>query len=165
MKYYLGLGSNLGNRQFYLRQALKMMEQRGLGKIMAKSSLYLTEPVGKKDQNWFLNAVVVLESELAPEELMQALLEIEENLGRKRKKGEKNLPRTIDLDILLADDIIFEGEGVVIPHPRVGERRFVLEPLCEIAQHLIEPHSKKKVSELLKDLKNDKKVIRLDEKL
>ena len=165
MKYYLGLGSNLGNRQFYLRQALKMMEQRGLGKIMAKSSLYLTEPVGKEDQNWFLNAVVVLESELAPEELMQALLEIEENLGRKRKKGEKNLPRTIDLDILLADDIIFEGEGVIIPHPRVGERRFVLEPLCEIAQHLIEPRSKKKVSELLKDLKNDKKVIRLDEKL
>ena len=165
MKYYLGVGSNLGNRQFYLRQALKMMEQRGLGRILAKSSLYLTEPVGAEDQNWFLNAVVVLESELAPEELMQALLEIEENLGRKRKKGEKNLPRTIDLDILLADDIIFEGEGVVIPHPRVGERRFVLEPLCEIAQHLIEPRSKKKVSELLKDLKNDKKVIRLDEKL
>lgn len=165
MRYYLGLGSNLGNCRFYLRQALKMMEQRGLGRILAKSSLYLTEPVGKEDQNWFLNAVVVLESELAPEELMQALLEIEEDLGRKRRKGEKNLPRTIDLDILLADDIILEEPGLVIPHPRISQRRFVLEPLSEVAEHLIEPRSQKEVRELLKELKDNKKVIRLDEKL
>ena len=164
MKYYLGLGSNLGDSQEIIRKALSLIEKRGLGEIIACSSLYLTEPVDMDSGGWFLNAVCAVESNLAPEKMMQELLAIEKELGRKRIKGKKNLPRTIDIDILIVDDIIYKSDTVIIPHPKIKERRFVLEPLSEIAPELVEPISKKTISELLANLTNNKKVIKLNEK-
>lgn len=163
MRYYLGLGSNLGEREENLRRSLKLIEERKIGEVILRSHLYETEPVGDKNQRWFLNAVVMIESELKPEGMMRELLAIEKELGRERITFKKNLPRTIDLDILLVDDRIIKGEDLIIPHPRIKERRFVLVPLIEIAGGLKDPESGRFFKEILAELKDDKKVNMLDE--
>jgi len=165
MRYYLGLGSNVGDSRFYLRKAIALIEKYNLGRVIAKSSLYRTEPIGNPAQDWYLNAVAIVESEQLPEKMMRGLLVIEKELGRKRKRGKRNLPRSIDLDILLVDDMIIKGQELIIPHPRMQERRFVLEPLAEIAPDLIHPLFKKGVRELLAEVKNSARVERLNEKL
>ena len=133
---YLGLGSNLGDRAAALDRARVLLEGRGFS-TLAKSSTWLTEPVGGPPQGWFLNEVLGGETALTPEELLAACLATEKELGRVR--GERNGPRTIDVDILFYDDLRHHSPGLVLPHPRLHERLFVLAPLSEIAPHLRHP--------------------------
>lgn len=144
---YLSLGSNLGDRAAYLRQALSDLKK--LGAIIRTSSIYETEPVGLKDQPWFLNLVVSLETKLAPQSLLNQTQAIERSLGRARTVP--NGPRTIDIDILFYDDIILSPPSLTIPHSRLHERRFVLAPLAELAAGLLHPRLQKSIQTLLKE--------------
>ena len=145
---YIGLGSNLGDRKTTLRMAIQRLEI--LGRIAGVSSLYETEPVGYLEQPSFLNAVIALETALAPVDLLGALLGIERDLGRVRSFP--NAPRTLDLDLLLVDDAIIDTPDLTLPHPRLHERPFVLVPLAEIAPELVLPGSGKTLQELLHTL-------------
>jgi 2-amino-4-hydroxy-6-hydroxymethyldihydropteridine diphosphokinase len=141
---YLSLGSNVGAREACLRDALSRLS--ATGRVVAVSSFYETEPVEFTSQPWFLNCAVALETEQSPQQLMAMILRIEEEMGRRRlqKKG----PRSIDIDILMFDDIVMDSKELTIPHPAMRERRFVLEPLAEIAPNAVHPVFKKTVSEL-----------------
>jgi 2-amino-4-hydroxy-6-hydroxymethyldihydropteridine diphosphokinase len=142
---YLSLGSNVGDREDHLRDALTRLQAQG--RIVSVSSFYETEPVEFTDQAWFLNCAVALETTKTPESLMEALLYVEQRMGRQRiqRKG----PRTIDIDILLFGDKIVDSAKLTIPHPAMHERRFVLEPLAEIAPEALHPALKKTIRELL----------------
>jgi len=142
---YLSLGSNVGDRENHLRDAISRLEKQG--RIISVSSLYETEPVEFTDQGWFLNCAVALETTDSPQKLMEELLHIEQEMGRQRtqKKG----PRIIDIDILLFDETVLDSEVVTIPHPAMQQRRFVLEPLAEIAPEAWHPVLKKTIRELL----------------
>lgn len=145
---YLSLGSNVGDRAAQLREAQARLG--AVGRVFAVSSFYETEPVEFTDQPWFLNCALALETSKTPQQLMSAILRIEEEMGRRRvqKKG----PRSIDIDILLFDDVIMNNAitapELTIPHPAMHQRRFVLEPLAEIAPELLHPVFKKTVREL-----------------
>jgi 2-amino-4-hydroxy-6-hydroxymethyldihydropteridine diphosphokinase len=141
---YLSLGSNLGDRASNLRSAIDHLG--AVGKVAAISSLYETEPVEVTDQPWFINCAVALETDLAPQELLAGLLAIERQMGRHRdrKKG----PRLIDLDVLLYEACEVHENDLTIPHPAMHERRFVLEPLAEIAPEVVHPMLKKTIREL-----------------
>ena len=130
---YLGLGSNLGDKAANLREALRLLygARSAAIALLTVSSLYRTKPVGYVEQDWFLNAAVHIKTSLSPRELLTQLIEIECELGRVRTR--RNGPRTIDLDILLWEDLVVNKDDLVIPHPRLHERLFVLEPLAEIA--------------------------------
>jgi len=145
---YLSLGSNLGDRAGQLREAIRRLATAG--RVAAVSSFYETEPVEFKEQPWFLNCAMALETSLAPMQLMTALLGIEQEMGRRRTQ-EKG-PRTIDIDILLYGGEVVDSAEVTIPHPAMQERRFVLEPLAEIAPEARHPVLKKTVRELLAEL-------------
>ena len=132
---YLSLGSNLGDRAANLRDAVERLG--ALGELTKQSSLYETEPVDVRDQPWFFNCVVELRTEKMPRQLMSALLDIEREMGRRRVQPKG--PRLIDIDILLFGRSIVNLEGVTIPHPALHERRFVLEPLAEIAPEVRHP--------------------------
>jgi 2-amino-4-hydroxy-6-hydroxymethyldihydropteridine diphosphokinase len=141
---YLSLGSNVGDRVANLNSAINRLQ--ALGKVLQVSSLYETEPVEFTAQPWFLNCVVELDTEKTPQELMTAILEIEQQMGRKRtlNKG----PRNIDIDILLFGNLTVSSKGLTIPHPALHERRFVLEPLAEIAAEMPHPALKRTIREL-----------------
>jgi 2-amino-4-hydroxy-6-hydroxymethyldihydropteridine diphosphokinase len=141
---YLSLGSNLGDRAANLNAAITRL--RTLGKVLQVSSLYETEPVEFTAQPWFLNCAVELDTEKTPEELMAGILEIEQQMGRTRtqKKG----PRSIDIDILLFGNLTVDSKGLTVPHPALQERRFVLEPLAEIASGVRHPALKRTIREL-----------------
>jgi 2-amino-4-hydroxy-6-hydroxymethyldihydropteridine diphosphokinase len=126
---FLGLGSNLGDREDTIERALAALESRGFH-VTARSSLYLTEPVGGPPQAWFLNAVARGETALSPEALLEACLSVEREAGRVR--GVRDGPRTLDLDLLLYGDEVREGPTLRLPHPRFHQRLFVLVPLAEI---------------------------------
>lgn len=145
---YLSLGSNLGQRQEQLRTAIERLGK--LGRITSTSSFYETQPVDVTDQPWFLNCAVALETALSPEQLLDETLKIEREMGRERtrKKG----PRKIDIDILLFDQHIVQLSQLIIPHPAMHQRRFVLEPLAEIAPEVKHPVRKKTIRELLSEL-------------
>jgi len=145
---YLSLGSNLGSREHYLRDA--MVRLKSLGRVAAVSSLYETEPVDFTDQPWFMNCIVLLETTQAPVQLLGNLLAIEREMGRVRNQDKG--PRTIDIDILLLDDTILDSPLLTIPHPAMHQRRFVLEPLVEIAPEVEHPILKKTIRELVADL-------------
>jgi 2-amino-4-hydroxy-6-hydroxymethyldihydropteridine diphosphokinase len=150
---YLGLGANLGDRRANLESAIAQLA--ALGTVTARSSFYETEPMEVPGQPWFLNCAVALETELMPKQLLARLLEIERSLGRKRKSGQPKGPRTIDLDILLFGSSVIETAGLTIPHPALHERRFVLEPLAEIASEARHPVFKRTVRELRDALPKD----------
>lgn len=132
---YIGMGSNLaspaGDPEITLTAAARRLES--LGEVVGRSSLYSTAPLGFTDQPRFLNAVVALETELEPRRLLQGLLRIEQEFGRDRSSGNRNGPRTLDLDILVFGDERISEPGLEIPHPRMLERDFVLVPLVELA--------------------------------
>jgi 2-amino-4-hydroxy-6-hydroxymethyldihydropteridine diphosphokinase len=123
---YVGLGSNLGDREAMLLRAAEAIDALRLSPVIE------TEPWGYADQPRFLNAVAEVETELAPRELLELLLDVERRLGRMRE-GPRYGPRTIDLDLLLYGDEVVDEPGLQVPHPRLGERRFVLEPLAALA--------------------------------
>jgi 2-amino-4-hydroxy-6-hydroxymethyldihydropteridine diphosphokinase len=143
---YLGLGSNVGNRSSALRQALRQLAREGMG-LRRSSSVYDTDPVGFRAQPSFLNLVVEAIWGGSPEELLGKCLETEQLLGRVRRV--KDGPRRIDIDILLMDGILRNDPNLVIPHPRMHLRRFVLVPLSEIAPRALHPVLGMRVSELL----------------
>ena len=138
---YLSLGSNVGDRDQYLAEALQRLEQSGVH-ITARSSVYETEPQDLKDQPWFLNMVVACETRYFPMQLLNTLQGIERDLGRLRGPGQiRRGPRPIDIDILLFANAVIDTPQLTVPHPRMLDRRFVLEPLLEIAPHLKLPYS------------------------
>jgi 2-amino-4-hydroxy-6-hydroxymethyldihydropteridine diphosphokinase len=155
---YLSLGSNLGNREGNLRAAIERL--RELGEVSAVSSFYETEPVEMTDQPWFLNCAVALETERMPKQLLAAALGIERELGRNRKKTQPKGPRTLDIDIILFGNSVIEMPGLRVPHPRMAARRFVLEPLAEIAAEVRHPVLKKTMRELRDALASGKPAVR-----
>jgi 2-amino-4-hydroxy-6-hydroxymethyldihydropteridine diphosphokinase len=150
---FIGLGSNVGDRHFYLQNAIELLQL----KVLRNSSLYETEPVGYLDQSWFLNSVILIETDITPVELLLRCQQVENRLGRKREipKG----PRTIDLDILFFHQLILDTPQLIVPHPAIQDRRFVLEPLEEIAPAFMHPVWNKTVSQLLHDCP-DKSIVR-----
>ena len=128
---YIGLGSNLDEPIAHVRKAFEELGELPFTRLLAHSSLYRSAPVGRLDQPDFINAVAHIETALPPQDLLQALLEIEQKHGRVREY--LNAPRTLDLDLLLYDDLQLDQDGLILPHPRMHERAFVLQPLLEIA--------------------------------
>lgn len=147
----MALGSNLdskfGDREANLREAVRRIGT--LGEVRAVSSFYDTEPVGQLEQPRFLNGALVMETELEPVELMRGLLGVERAMGRDRVGSVAKGPRVIDLDLLLYGDWVMSSEELMLPHPAMGERRFVLEPLAEIAPEWVHPIVGKTVREML----------------
>lgn len=134
----MGVGANLGDREATIRRALAALGERPGIDLVAVSSLRETEPVGYADQPPFLNGAAALETALAPRELLEALLDVERALGRTRE-GPRYGPRTIDLDLLVYGELVLDEPGLTLPHPRLHERRFALEPLAELAPDLVVP--------------------------
>jgi 2-amino-4-hydroxy-6-hydroxymethyldihydropteridine diphosphokinase len=149
---YISLGSNIGDREAALRRAIELLNDRA-GNVTAVSSLYDTEPVGYTEQPMFLNAAAKLETQLPPEKLMQTMLGIERELGRDRAASIPKGPRTIDLDLLMYDDLIVDTPQLTVPHPAMHQRRFVLEPLVEIAPDAFHPVLKRSAASLLASLR------------
>jgi 2-amino-4-hydroxy-6-hydroxymethyldihydropteridine diphosphokinase len=154
---YIALGSNLdseyGNRTQTLCAACDRLGR--VGRVLTRSSLYETEPVGFLDQGPFLNAVLALETELEPLSLLRALLAIERELGRDRSQGVLKGPRTLDLDLLVVGDCVATEDELTLPHPALAERRFVLAPLAEIAPLLRVPDRKQTIAELLLRMRDE----------
>ena len=149
-KVYLGLGSNMGDREEMLREAIRALDSPQLH-IRRLSPVYETEPVDLAGQRWFLNQVAEAETDLFPVQLLQRTSKVEARLGRKRltPKG----PRTIDIDILLFGNFVVKTPSLEIPHPRFRERRFVLAPLADLAPELRDPVSRKTIRELLGEVR------------
>jgi 2-amino-4-hydroxy-6-hydroxymethyldihydropteridine diphosphokinase len=145
---YLSLGSNVGDREAQLRDATDRLAK--LGRVIAVSSFYETEPVEFTEQPCFLNCAVALETSSTPKQLMTWILRIEEEMGRRRVQNKG--PRSIDIDILLFGDAIIESSELTIPHPAMHQRRFVLEPLAEIVPQAQHPLFQKTIRELLDQL-------------
>src|SRR3990172_1580725 len=155
---YLALGSNVGDRLENLRRACAALESRGI-RLRRASSIYETEPVDFLEQGWFLNGVIEVETTLEPARLLDALQQIEREMGRERLRP--NGPRTLDLDILLYKDCVIREEGLVVPHPRLNERRLVLEPLREIAPFLELPLLRRTAEQLCRELRDSSQVRRI----
>lgn len=145
MRYHLGIGSNLGDLVTNLSRCRSLLQRADI-RILAVSHPYQTEPVGIREQPWFLNQALEVESRLAPLELLDRIKEIEIHMGR--IPSITGGPRLIDIDILLAGDEIVDSERLRIPHPRMTERNFVLVPLAEIAPEVIHPLRKRTILEL-----------------
>ena len=141
---YLGLGSNIGDREINLLKALSLISQES--RLIKTSSIYETKPIGYEKQSYFLNMVCQISTKLKPVDLLQSIKQIENKLGR--KPSFRNAPRIIDIDILFYDNKIMNINNLVIPHPRLVERAFVLIPLAEITPKLIHPELGKSIAEL-----------------
>jgi 2-amino-4-hydroxy-6-hydroxymethyldihydropteridine diphosphokinase len=158
-RVYLSLGSNVGDRAENLTTAIHHLGR--LGKVVTVSSFYETEPVELTTQPWFLNCALQLDTEKMPRQLINGVLAIEQEMGRRR--GEKKGPRNIDIDILLFGNFVVQAKGLTIPHPAMHERRFVLEPLAEIAPDARHPVLKRSIRELRDALSPGQEVRRADE--
>jgi 2-amino-4-hydroxy-6-hydroxymethyldihydropteridine diphosphokinase len=141
---YLGLGSNIGDKASQITEALDRLAK--VVTVKRVSPLYLTEPVGLKDQAWFINCVVEVDTEKEPEQLLSALQSIEKAMGRVKTKGKG--PRPIDIDLLFYDDQVVNRKNLVIPHPRLHMRLFVLQPLMDLIPRFVHPVLHKTIQEL-----------------
>ena len=146
---YLCLGSNKGDRVGYIQQATSLLAALKDTKIVRTSSLYETEPWLEKKINWFVNAVIEIKTALAPQELLAECLRIEKQLGRNREQEEKYGDRTIDIDILFYDKLVYEDEELIIPHVDLHNRYFVLKPMSEIAPNFRHPLLGQTINQLL----------------
>lgn len=154
-RVFLSLGTNLGDKEENLREAIFLLSK--VGKIVYQSRFYEFAPWGFSSENLFLNMALEMQTELSPEELLDEILKIEKTLGREKKTQNGNYSdRKIDIDILFFNSQVFENERLVIPHPLISEREFVLEPLAEIAPNFIHPKFNISIAELLKFLKKHK---------
>jgi 2-amino-4-hydroxy-6-hydroxymethyldihydropteridine diphosphokinase len=156
---YIGVGSNLGARLENCRQAVICLEEHSGIHVIARSAFYETEPIGKTDQGWFLNAAIQVTTELEPDALLQSLLGIETAMGRIR--NEKWGPRIIDLDLLLYADRTIKTPRLEVPHPQMTQRRFVLAPLSELAGECVHPLKGKTIRQLLSELSEDGTVFKV----
>jgi 2-amino-4-hydroxy-6-hydroxymethyldihydropteridine diphosphokinase len=161
MRYFLSLGSNLGNKRLNLSRALAALGKAKV-KVLRSSSLYRTQPVGYPAQPWFYNQVVEVSADMEPAQLLSLIKKVESGLGR--RPTAKNRPRVIDIDILLAEDRIVATEKLTIPHPRMAERNFVLVPLLEIAPAAVHPLLDEAISELYRRSRDKAQVVRLPKK-
>lgn len=157
----VGLGSNLGERDALLAAAIEALRQTGGVRVIAVSSVYETEPVGPGPQGLYLNAAVRLRTARSPRELLERLLEIETAAGRKRI-GVRNEARVLDLDLLLFGDRVVDEDDLQVPHPRLHERPFVLEPLREVASGWVHPLLGETVAALAEKVRDPGAVRRLD---
>ncbi|MDD5712771.1 MAG: 2-amino-4-hydroxy-6-hydroxymethyldihydropteridine diphosphokinase [Smithellaceae bacterium] len=155
---FVGVGSNLGDGAANCRQAMDLLSLAQGGRVIRAASLYRTEPVGLREQPWFINTVAEVRTTLSARGLLSALKKIEEKMGR--EEAVKWGPRIIDLDILLYGQEVIEEEGLIIPHPEMHKRRFVLEPLNEIASYVIHPAFGISVKGLLDRLDDESRVER-----
>lgn len=160
MDGYIGLGSNLGDPIAELRGAVSELESRGV-ELRSRSSLYRTEPVDAPNQAWFVNAVAEIRFGGRPDELLQICLSVEAARGRERNR--RHEPRILDVDVLLLGDTVSSTDELTIPHPRLHQRRFVLEPMVEIAPDVIHPGLRKTMRDLLQECPDESKVVRLED--
>ena len=155
---YIALGSNLpsiaGDSKATIRGAIERLAS--LARIDAVSSMYETDPVGYAEQPRFINAAAVLTTNLSPDALLKEMLVIEREFGRDRDRGIPKGPRTLDLDLLLYDDLILDSADLTLPHPSLHERRFVLAPLAEIASDVIHPQLMKSMARLFAELPRER---------
>lgn len=148
-KVFLGLGTNLGNKEENIGNAIKYIEEL-IGKVVSQSALYITEPWGFESDNTFINAVVAVETSLAARDVLDATKKIERLMGRTYKSVNRQYKdRIIDIDILFYDDLVINEDDLIIPHPLMQERLFVMQPLSEIAPGFVHPVLKKSIKELL----------------
>jgi 2-amino-4-hydroxy-6-hydroxymethyldihydropteridine diphosphokinase len=162
MRAYLSLGSNLGDSASLLRKALKMLPDSGV-RVCRVSSFYKTEPVEFLAQPWFVNCAAEVETSLSPRALMRTLKALERAMGR--RGGIPKGPRLIDIDLLLYENVVAGFPGLVVPHPRLTERRFVLIPLREIAPKVTHPVSGKTMTQMLRETGDKSKVVKMGKKM
>jgi 2-amino-4-hydroxy-6-hydroxymethyldihydropteridine diphosphokinase len=158
---FICLGTNQGNRNSNLEQAIKLIA-RHIGQIKNLSSIYETEPWGFESQEWFLNQVAQVETDINPEMLLNHFLDIEKALGRQRSEGQQFASRIIDLDILFIDNQIIQRSELIVPHPRFHQRRFVLTPLAQIAPEFIHPILNKTILQLLDECEDVSEVRKVE---
>ena len=156
-RVYIGIGSNLGDRKANALEAVDRVSKLPGTRVVRASSLYESEPLGDA-KTWFVNSVIEIETDSAPDELLRRLKAIEKAMGRKRVKGKRWGSRVIDLDILLSNQDVVEKRSLKIPHPEMHKRRFVLLPLAELAPHVVHPQLGQSVSALLANVKDEKRV-------
>lgn len=156
---YLGLGSNIGDREKYIADALILLHNYADIRLITGSSLYETEPVGFKEQDCFLNIVIKIRTHMPPHNLLNRLKDIENTLGKHIKK--KWGPRTIDIDILYYGNEIIQDEELTIPHPLINNRKFVLVGLAEIAGDFICPRTLESINEIMKSCNKTESVVKI----
>ena len=155
---YLCLGSNSGNRLQFIEQAISLLNLAENIKIIRSTALYETEPWGVKKQNWFLNIIVEIKTDLSPQDLLLKCMSIEKTLGRNRDKEQRWGERTIDIDIIFYNKDVVNTDMLTIPHPRMHQRAFVLVPLLELIPDFIHPVLNKTISDLYDELDNVEEV-------
>jgi len=158
MRYFLCLGSNLGDKRRNLERAAELLTEAGIC-ILSASSVYETEPVGIVTESWFYNQSLEVETDCIPQELILRIKRIEKEMGRVHTTNPH--PRSIDIDILLADDQIVDTNNLQIPHPQLDKRNFVLIPLAEIAPEIKHPLLKEKITKLLEKSEDRSRVKKL----
>ena len=155
---YISAGSNMGNRLQNCRQGITALKRSGDSRIVAQSRVYMTEPVDYEDQDWFINLVVKLETTNTPFELLDTIKSVQRAAGRRRDVIRFG-PRVLDLDIIFFDDLILDSDRLVVPHPRMHQRRFVLKPICDIDPTIVHPVLKKDMQTLLDGLGKDEQKV------